>query len=120
MTMKTNGYSGLPTLREADAESRETIRGYVEDVLNGRDYEPDASDFITEFKTPSVRWDYDAVEAEIERILPEEKLRADIRQYVAEGGHDAFSFASLAYPRHNNVSGREIQRIIDTEREALK
>jgi hypothetical protein len=48
-----------------------------------------------------------------------DRLRQDIRDYVRSGGWDAFSFALLASPRYDHVPGREIQRLIDEEREAL-
>lgn len=46
----------------------------------------------------------------------DEELRSAIREYVAGGGWDAFSFTLTAYPRFSDVPGREIQRIIDEER----
>ncbi len=45
-----------------------------------------------------------------------EKLRTDIAEYVKSGGYDALSFSLLYQPRHNDVPGREIQRIIDEEK----
>lgn len=51
-------------------------------------------------------------------MSPEEerKLRAALREYIRRGGvPDAFSFASLAHPAFGDVSGREMQRIIDEE-----
>jgi hypothetical protein len=105
---------------ESTEESRETIREYVEQALaDGR--EPSAHGFKAEHDTPGTRWDHDAVDAEIERMLLTEAiaLRNDIRNYVKAGGWDAFSFSALAYPRYKHVAGNVIQRMINTERERL-
>lgn len=98
----------------AEEESRETILDYVRVTLEGGG-EPDASAFLAEYNTPGVRWEYDVVEAEIERILPTEILRKDIRDYVRRGGRDALSFSMMMRPKYDRVSGREIRRMIDEE-----
>jgi hypothetical protein len=101
-----------------DDESREIIREYVEQALeDGK--EPDARGFKAEHDVGSVRWDHDAVDAEIDRLLLTQAiaLRNDIRNYVKAGGWDAFSFSTLAYPKYKHVAGNVIQRMIDTEKE---
>ena len=97
-------------MSEQDAEARAIIRDYVEYTLEAGG-QPDAIDFIAEYNTPGTRWDYDAVEAEIE-------LYTAIRQYVAkcrETGEkpDAFSFSVFNYPQYGNIPGGELQQIIN-------
>lgn len=104
---------------ESEEESRAIIRDFVYgNYVRGRNIYVD--EFLAANNTESVRWDYNAVESEIVRVVTElESLRKDIRDYVKDGGWYAYCF-SATYPKYKNVPGRVIQQMIDTEREALK
>jgi hypothetical protein len=53
---------------EADAAFHELVSGYVREALEDSE-EPDAYGFLAEYNTLTISWNYDAVEAEIERDL---------------------------------------------------
>lgn len=53
-------------------------------------------------------------------IEREINLRKDVVEYVSNGGHDAFSFALLSWPKYKTVPGSELQSLIDEEKSRLK